>query len=269
MKKAEGRSTFRKAEWPEVGDLVMATVKRITPYGAYVLLDEYDKEGLLHISEISSTWIRNIRNFVREGQKPVLKVLRVDARKSHIDVSLRRVSGSERKEKILSWKMDRKAESLLRSTSEKLRIPFEEIYEKAGAIIEREYGIYEGLEKAARDGAEILLELGIAKDVAAALTEIARERIKIRVVKIKGILELQCTKPNGASLIREALLSAKRVQRPRGVDVNVYVVAVPRYRIEVLAENYKEAERTLQEAAETALENIAKVGGQGNFEREK
>ncbi len=46
-------------------------------------------EGLLHVSEISSSWIRNIRDFVREGQKMVLKVLRVDLEKGHIDLSLR------------------------------------------------------------------------------------------------------------------------------------------------------------------------------------
>ncbi|MCK4434705.1 S1 RNA-binding domain-containing protein, partial [Candidatus Bathyarchaeota archaeon] len=69
---------FGKQEWPEIGDLVMATVGDVKDYGAYVKLDEYDQMGLLHISEISSSWVRNIRNFVREGQKVVLKVLRVD-----------------------------------------------------------------------------------------------------------------------------------------------------------------------------------------------
>lgn len=57
------------AQWPELGDLVVATAKRIESYGAYVTLDEYgNKEGLLHISEISTRWVRNVRNHVREGQ---------------------------------------------------------------------------------------------------------------------------------------------------------------------------------------------------------
>ncbi|HVO36618.1 MAG TPA: S1 RNA-binding domain-containing protein, partial [Candidatus Acidoferrum sp.] len=67
-----------KPEWPEPGDLVIATIQSVTDYGAYAKLDEYDKQGLLHISEISSSWVRNIRDFVRENQKIVLKVLRVD-----------------------------------------------------------------------------------------------------------------------------------------------------------------------------------------------
>jgi len=93
-----------KPEWPEVGDLVIATIENVTDYGAYAKLDEYTKRGLLHVSEISSSWIRNIRDFVRENQKMVLKVLRIDAEKGHIDLSLRRVTKRERIEKTKSWK---------------------------------------------------------------------------------------------------------------------------------------------------------------------
>ena len=89
----------RRPEWPERGELVIATIESITTYGAYANLDEYEKKGLLHISEISSSWIRNIRDFVREGQKIVLKVVRVKPEKGQIDVSLRRVTRRERIEK--------------------------------------------------------------------------------------------------------------------------------------------------------------------------
>jgi len=58
------------AKWPEPGDLVIATVKTVMDYGAYATLDEHnDKRGFLHISEISSARIRNVRDFVRENQK--------------------------------------------------------------------------------------------------------------------------------------------------------------------------------------------------------
>lgn len=261
---------LKKPEWPEVGDLVIATIKSITSYGAYVTLDEYGKEGLLHISEVSSGWVRNIRSFVREGQKVVLKVLRVDAEKRHVNLSLRRVTKREKREKILSWKRNRKAESLLRGASEKSKIPIEEIYEKAGSKIDESFGgLYEGLEKTARDGVDVLLEIGVPKDIAAVIAEVAKEKIKISMVKVRGTLELQCTKPNGATLIRESLLSAQKIEKPKGTRVRVYVVAPPRYRIEVSAEDYKKAERILEKATETALKHVAKVGGQGVFKREK
>jgi len=262
--------TLKKPEWPEEGDLVIATVKTITSYGAYVTLDEYGKEGLLHISEVSSGWVRNIRSFVREGQKVVLKVLRVDTEKQHVNLSLRRVTRREKREKILFWKRDRKAESLLRSASEKSKIPIEEIYEKAGSKIEESFGrLYDGLEKIAKDGVDVLLDIGVPKDIATAIAEVAKEKVKISMVKVRGILELQCIKPNGVTIIQESLLSAQKIEKPEGTSVRVYVVAPPRYRIEVLAENYKEAERILEKATEKALSHMAKVGGQGVFEREK
>jgi len=260
----------RKSEWPEPGDLVIATVQRITDYGAYVLLDEYGKEGLLHISEVSSGWVRNIRDFVREAQKTVLKVLRVNTEKGQVDLSLRRVSRIERREKILSWKRERKAESMMRSISERLKMPLEEVYAKTGTVIEEKFGgIYEGLERAAREGSDPLIQAGLPQNLAGAIAEVAKDKIRLPMVKIKGTLQLQCFKPNGAIHIREALLSAQKIGRPKEARVRLYVVAAPKYAVEVLAEDYKEAEKILQEAAETAIKVVTKAGGTGSFQRGK
>src|SRR5215472_18746552 len=110
--------------YPEVGDLVVATVTRVEDYGAYVRLDEFSGiEGLVHISEISTTWVRNIREHARQGQKLVLKVLRVSSQRNQIDLSLRRVTGREKSEKMLEWKKERKAESILKSAGDKLQKP--------------------------------------------------------------------------------------------------------------------------------------------------
>jgi translation initiation factor 2 subunit 1 len=258
-----------KPEWPEVGDLVLATVQTVTDYGAYVKLDEYDKEGLLHISEISSSWIRNIRNFVREGQKVVLKVLRVNVEKGHIDLSLRRVTKREKIEKIMSWKKERKAETLLRSVSEKTGLSLDEIHEKAGALIEKEYGLYESFEKAVKEGAEAFTRIGVPEELATVLTEVAKEKIHLPMVKVKGVVELRCMKPAGVKVIKEAFLNAKKAEESREAELRFYVVAAPRYRIEVSAENYKDAEATLQRVAETVVSNVVQSGGQGVFKREK
>ena len=261
---------YKKEEWPEPGDLVLATVQRITDYGAYALLDEYQKEGLLHISEVSSGWVRNIRHFVRQGQKVVLKVLRVDTEKRQVDLSLRRVSRRERREKILYWKKERKAESLIRSVSEKLKLPVEEVYNKIGSQLEEKFGgIYEGLEKAAREGPDTLIEVSVPEDIATTIAEVAKEKIKLPMVKIKGTLELQCMKPNGATHIREALLNAQKIEKQKGTKIRVYVVSPPKYCVEVLAEDYKEAEKILQNAAETAVNSITEAGGLSTFQRGK
>jgi len=259
----------RKPEWPEVGDLVIATIETVTDYGAYAKLDEYNKRGLLHVSEISSSWIRNIRDFVREGQKVVLKVLRVDLEKGHIDLSLRRVTKRAKIEKIKVWKQDRKAETLLRNVAEKLGLPTEEVYAKAGALIEEKYGLYEGFEKAVREGPEALTKIGVPENLAKAFTAVAEERIQVKMVKVKGTLEIRCMKPNGVEIIKDAFLNAKKAEKTKDADVRFYVIAAPKYSIEVLAENYKRAEEVLQKVSQSVVSNVVKAGGQGIFRREK
>jgi translation initiation factor 2 alpha subunit (eIF-2alpha) len=50
----------RKPQWPEAGDLVIATVQTVTDYGAYAKLDGYGQGGLLQVSEILSSWRQNV-----------------------------------------------------------------------------------------------------------------------------------------------------------------------------------------------------------------
>jgi len=151
-----------------------------------------------------------------------------------------------------------------------LNISFEEAYEKAGALIEKAFGeLHEGLEKTAKDGVDVLLELGIDKDLAVTLEAIAKEKIQISLVNVKGILALQNPKPNGVLIIKETLKHAKEVGESEGADVALYLVSPPNYRIVVSAEDYKSAESTLEKATKSALKTIAKSGGTGSFKREK
>jgi translation initiation factor 2 subunit 1 len=258
----------RKPQWPETGDLVIATIETVTDYGAYAKLDEYGKRGLLHVSEISSSWIRNIRDFVRENQKVVLKVLRVDHEKGHIDLSLRRVTKRERIEKILTWKKERKADALLRGVAEKVGMTPEEINQKAVTQIMQKYDLYECFEKAAIEGPEALTEIGVPENLAKAFSEVAQERIHVKLVKVRGVLEIKVVKPNGVKVIREAFHKAKG-EKIKDAKVTFYVIAAPKYSIEVQAENYKRAEDVMQKTSDNIITVIGKAGGEGTFRREK
>ena len=258
-----------KPEWPEPGDLIIATIESVMDYGAYAKLDEYNRRGFLHISEISSARIRNVRDFVRENQKMVLKVLRVDVEKGHIDLSLRRVTKRERIEKIKSWKRDRKGEALLHAVAEKLGLPIHEVYQKAGVILEENYGLYDGFEKAVKEGVEVLTKLNIPEDIAKVIVQVAEERIKIKMVKVKGTLEIRCMKPNGVKIIKNSFVNAEKTEKTKDADIRFYVIAAPKYSVEVSAENYKRAEEVFQKVAQNVVSNVVKAGGQGVFRREK
>jgi translation initiation factor 2 subunit 1 len=258
-----------KPEWPEFGDLVIATIESVMDYGAYANLDEYNRRGFLHISEISSVRIRNVRDFVRENQKMVLKVLRVDVEKGHIDLSLRRVTKRERIEKIKSWKKDRKGEALLHEVAEKVGLPIHEVYQKAGVILEEKYGLYEGFEKVVKEGLEVLTTLDIPEDLAKVIAQVAEERIRIKMVKVRGVLEVRCMKPNGVKCIQDALIGAGKSHKAKDAKIEFCVIAAPRYSVEVSADNWKRAEELLEKVSESVVTNITKAGGHGSFKREK
>lgn len=258
-----------RPQWPEPGDLVITTIESIMDYGAYVNLDEYNKRGFLHISEISSARIRNVRDFVHEKQKMVLKVVRVNLEKGHIDVSLRRVTKRERIEKIKAWKKDRKGEVLLATVAERVSLPIQEVYQKAGSILEENYGLYEGFEKTIKDGIEPLTKLNIPENIAKAIAQVAEERIHIKMVKVRGILEIQCIKPNGVLCIKEAFKDAKKSQETKDAKIEFSVIAVPKYSVEVSADNWKRAEELLEGVSQCVVTNITKAGGHGSFKREK
>ena len=88
-------------EMPEQGEIVIATVTKVMDHGAYVTLDEYDEiQGFLHISEIAPGWIRSINRFVKENEKKVLLVKKINQKRRDIDLSLKQVSKDQKKHKL-------------------------------------------------------------------------------------------------------------------------------------------------------------------------
>ncbi|MGA2790190.1 MAG: translation initiation factor IF-2 subunit alpha [Candidatus Bathyarchaeia archaeon] len=250
--------------YPEVGDLVVASVTRVVDYGAYVKLDEYEGvEGLIHISEIASTYVRNIRVHVREGQKLVLKVLRVSSQRAQVDLSLRRVTGREKSEKMLEWKKVKKADSIIKGAAEKLKATEDDVSKVKSIIYEKFDNPFDAFEEATDEGEEIFSKLGISEEWAKTLTEVARSKIRLEKAKVTGTVELICAKTEGVEAIRQALRGAKKVKKSRGTTIKIYTVGSPRYRLEVRSKEITDAQATLNLAIDEALNSIKSLGGEG------
>jgi len=253
-------------EWPEVGELVIATVETITPYGAYVTLDEYGrKRGFLHISEISTSWVRNIREHIRENMKLVLKVLRVNPVKRHIDLSLKRVSDRERKEELYYWKRRVKGRNLLKLVAKKIGKPYEQLYSEYGKRLEAKFGdLYEVFSILSEKGVKPLLKLDVPEELAKAFYEVASEKIKPKIAKLRGIVEVSTVKPDGVYDVKEALMRIEKLSRD-DIKVEVYAIGPPRYAVEVTAKDYKTASRVLKEAFRTVERFMKRRGGTVSF----
>jgi S1 RNA binding domain protein len=60
----------------KAGSILEGTVVNITNFGAFVEVD--GKTGLVHISEISDTYVKNIRDYLKEKDKVNVKVISID-----------------------------------------------------------------------------------------------------------------------------------------------------------------------------------------------
>src|SRR3970282_2520678 len=165
-------------DWPEEAELVVCTVKEVKNFGGFVTLDEYEgKEGFSHIAEVSSGWIKYIRDYVREGQKVVCKVLRVDPSKGQVDLSLKAVNEHQRREKIQEWKNEQKAENLLGIVAQRLSKTVDACWEEFGYDLLDSFGtLYRAFEEWVLDE-DALQDEGFKGAWVKAFAEVAREDI--------------------------------------------------------------------------------------------
>ncbi|MBU6351982.1 MAG: S1 RNA-binding domain-containing protein [Chloroflexi bacterium] len=73
------------------GTVVPATITRIADFGAFAEL-ESGVEGLIHVSELADIAVAEPLKTVRAGDKVTVKVLRVDAKRQRIGLSIRQAS---------------------------------------------------------------------------------------------------------------------------------------------------------------------------------
>lgn len=259
--------TTEMQELPEEGDIVIATVKEVMSHGAYVTLDEYGGlTGFLHISEIATGWIRNIERYVKPKQKAVLKVIRVNKTRVEVDLSLKQVTGEEKKEKLMEVKKDEKAKMFMELIKEKYKLSEEEVKKHAEVLSQRFPVLYDVFETVAKKGIKAIEDIHLPKEIVAAIEEVS-SKIPVPSVEVRGIMEITCGKPNGIDVIKETLMSVE--ENKGGASISIAYIGAPKYRLMVSAENFKVAEKALNAALQKIEEGVQKRGGTFKFVREE
>lgn len=256
---------YKKDNFPEEDELVICTVQKILPHSVFCTLDEYKiKEGLLHISEVSPGRIRNIRDYVIEGKKIICKILHVDKEKNQIDLSLRRVSLTARKQKDKEYKQEQKAEKLLESLAEKLNINLEEAYKKVGYAIIDKYGlIHPFFQEISEKDESLLTNIGVDKKIAEMLTKIIKEKIKASEVKISAVLTLKSYEENGIEVIKKILKNIKDIN----LNISINYISAPKYGITIKSKDYKEAEEIFKKISDELSVLLKNSNSEGELSR--
>lgn len=256
---------YRRKGMPAEDELVLCTVTNIQHNSVFVQLDEYDKGGMIHISEIAPGRIRNIRDFVKEGKKVVCKILRVDPVKGYIDLSLRRVNEGQRRAKTNQIKLEQKAEKVLEFLARSQGEDVKKIY---NAVASKVFVKYSWLHECFKDIVEDkvkLEELGIEKSIAKSLTDIVLEKMRPEEVSVRGELVIKSYAPDGVEVVKEAL--AKAIASGKKA-ISILYKGSGKYDITVKSTDYKSAEKMIKSSADAAVEFITKMKGIGSFERE-
>jgi translation initiation factor 2 subunit 1 len=252
---------------PDLGEIVIVTVKEVTGHGAYVTLDEYDNlTAFLHISEIATGWIRNIERYVKAKQKTVLKVIRVNPTRSEVDLSLKQVTGEEKKAKVMEVKKDEKGANFMDVIKTNLGYDQSSIKEIEEKISQKYDFIYDAFEAVAIKGPEVLSTLDLKPEVIEAI-ELESKKIQIPHIEVRAVLDITVRKGDGIDTIKNILGSVDGSKNNSKIDITY--IGAPKYRITVTAENFKIAEKALNHAIEKIKTNIEKNAGTFRFTREE
>ncbi|MGC8975067.1 MAG: translation initiation factor IF-2 subunit alpha, partial [Thermoprotei archaeon] len=162
-------------------------------------------------------------------------------------------------------------EKMLEVIAQKLGKSLDDAYREVGWRLEDYFGdLMTAFEEVATRGEELLSEAGIPDEWIPVIVDEVKKRIKPKSVKIRGIITLSTMAPDGVDKIREILESiASHVKNSGNLTARIYAVGAPRYAVEVLAEDYKTAEKALAEALNNARNLASKYGIELTFERER
>jgi len=126
--------------------------------------------------------------------------------------------------------------------------------------------IYDAFEAVAIKGTEILSSFEFNPEIIEAI-EHESKKIQIPFIEVRAVLEIMVKKGNGIDIIRNILISVEGTKNTSKIDITY--IGAPKYRITVTAENFKIAEKVLNQAIEKVKNNIEKNGGLFKFSREE
>ncbi len=244
---------------PEEGDLVVVTITDVDKNSAYADLDEYeDLKGLIHISEVSRSWVQDVSKELDEGEKTVAQVIETDGDDT-VDLSLKRVNEKQKKDAMARWNKEKKAEKFLEKLADELEREKEELYEEVVFPMQKEFGSsFTGFEISV--GEEERLEELFDRETVQAIQEVAEENINLKQEKLEGELELEFFGGDGVERIKE-------VFDDLGDGVEIKYVSAPVYSITAWGRNVELAKKRMEEARKDIEQKVEDLGGEFEFSR--
>lgn len=246
-------------KWPNVGEIVVVRVDKVLDYGVFCSLLEYEgATGFVHISQVESSWIKNIRNYVREGQMRAALVQKVDLEKLQIDLSLTKVNERTQRLRIEEYKQLSRNKKLIEVMAKSLDKTADDGWKAVAEPLMHSFGsLPQAFEAIALEGASAVQEI-IAKEWIPPLVDTVQKNIRPAEKEVKGTLTIACNAPNGVEIVKSALLEGlKGVQN---ANVKYSYLGAGKYQLRVVSFDFKFAEKALTGVQERITKRIGNTG---------
>ncbi len=245
---------MKNSSYPRVGEIVIGKVVNVTPYSAIVNLLEYSASGMVHISEVSSGWIKDIRHHVKKGDVVVAKVMKLD--RNYISLSIKRVNKNQRAEKMKEFNLEKKAMKMLSIISKNSKGE-----DKILEIINKNFGnVYKAFELAAKD-VNIVVKKGIPIDWAQKMKEIYQSNVKQKTFDFKCTIEVYSKESDGIKRVKSVLGALEKM------ETEVIYISSPKYLMRFQTENPKEGEKKIDKIIKKFPSLLSKYKCAGNISR--
>ena len=244
---------------PDEGDFAVITLGDIDQNSAYAELDEYeDLTGLIHISEVSRSWVQDINSELSEGEKTVAQVVEAED-KNNISLSIKRVNDKQKREAMSRWNKEQKAEEFIEKVAEKLGMEKDEAIEEIAFPMQEKFNSsFHGFEISF--GKEEQLEELFNEETIEAIQEVAEEKIDLKKEKLEGGVELNFHQSDGLEKIKESL-----VNDMKGVEIKY--VSAPNYSVTTWGRTKELAKEKMDATINKIREKTRELDGEFEFSR--
>ena len=245
---------------PERDEMVVCEITKINPNSAFAKLLEYDRSGMIHVSEVAKRWVKNIREFVKERQLLVCKVGRVEG--DSISLSIKRVNRNQADRRLQEFKRERNAEKFLEQIGKKMGKSLDDVYEEVGYELQDKFGSLNKTFEIALKNPDLLKEKGIDSKWADEIINIAQKNFVEKTYEIKAILDIHSYEPDGLNIIKKALLGAAK----DGVEVKY--ISAPKYQLKASGKDIKGLREMLEDRCQKVKEAVEAKNGVVSYKLE-
>ncbi|KAJ6239418.1 eukaryotic translation initiation factor 2 subunit 1 [Anaeramoeba flamelloides] len=229
---------FYPEEYPDEGDYVMFIPTYEIESGVMGTLPEYNHiEAFIVQTEYSASSVKSFHKLFKIGRIETCLVLSVDKFKGYIDLSRKKANNQEEIEILKSeFKKSKEVQLIMKQVMKKSQMDLETLYNKVVWPLYNGYDHpYDAFSRVRSDD-QILQDLHLG-NLSKIVHRAILKKIPFKQIRLEAKFELICYTYGGVEDLKKALMKAEKVGNKLN-PLNIYLVAPPLYRIELITQNY-------------------------------